>query len=100
MPDKAIGLIRSDLSVDVAADERAVREAAEWSDLDVTEVLVFGADTTMPLLRLLEVLHKHRAAVLIVPTAAHHGDVGRAFETAGVSVLCAALHRGGTGETA
>jgi hypothetical protein len=100
MPDKAIGLIRSDLSEDVAADERAVREAADWSDLDLAEVIVFDADTTMPLLRLLEVVHKHRATVLIVPTAAHHGDVGRAFETAGVSVLCAALHRGGAGETA
>jgi hypothetical protein len=48
MVDKAIGLIRSDLSMDVAADERAVREAADWSDLDLTEVMSFARWACLP----------------------------------------------------
>lgn len=88
MRDKAIGFIRQDLTKNLDADEQSVSGAAEWSDLELTEVLV--ADTEPSLLRVLDAINRHRAAVVIVPTAAHL-QVGRALETAGVSLLVSRL---------
>ncbi|WP_024801024.1 hypothetical protein [Nocardia sp. BMG51109] len=93
MRDNAVGLIRSDLSEDVAADEKAIRELAEWSDLEFAEGLVFDAATDMPTLRLIEAVHRAKAQVVIVPTAAHLGGGRRALEELDVSVLCSKLAR-------
>ncbi|GAB2718366.1 hypothetical protein [Nocardia thraciensis] len=63
MRDNAVGLVRADLSENVTDDEKAVRELAEWSDVHPAEGLVFGADTDMPTLRLMETVNRHNATV-------------------------------------
>ncbi|WP_280269725.1 hypothetical protein [Nocardia wallacei] len=90
MRDNAVGLVRADLSENVADDQKAVRELAEWMDLEFAEGLVFDGTTDMPTLRLMETIHRHRATTVIVPTAAHAGDGYRALTEAGIAVLCTA----------
>lgn len=90
MSDKAIGWIREDLSKDLAADEKSIRDAAEWSDLDLVEVLV--SDTEPSVLRLLDAINRHRATVVVTPAAAHL-QVGRALEEMNISMLCSRLIR-------
>ncbi|WP_024802310.1 hypothetical protein [Nocardia sp. BMG51109] len=86
----AVGLVRADLSENVADDQKAVRALAGWADLELVEGLVFDAATDMPTLRLMETVHRHQATVVIVPTAAHLGDGYRALRETGIEVLCTA----------
>lgn len=95
MPDKAVGFIREDLSKDLAADEKSIRDAADWSDLDLVQVLV--SDTEPSVLRLLDAINRHRATVVVTPAAAHL-QVGRALEEMNISMLCSRLIRPSTTE--
>jgi hypothetical protein len=86
--DKAVGLIRLDMTDDRNADEKAICELVEWNDIELTELLIVDAGEAMPTLRLIEAIHRNMAAVVVMPSVVHLGGGWRAVEETGASILC------------
>ncbi len=84
--DNAIGYIRSDMTADAAADERAIREVAESLGIDLPQVLIVGSEEAQPTLQLVEGIGRTRATRVITPAREHLSDGIRAVETAGASI--------------
>lgn len=72
---RAIGYLRADVSGSCKTwDEEQIRSTAKAHSHNLTKTVVFGSHTDDPLTRLLTVIERVEASVVIVPSAAHFDE--------------------------
>jgi hypothetical protein len=84
--DIAVGYIRSDLT-DPGPAVRAVSHVAEVNGLEMPTILIHGASEAMPMLKLLEEVHRLDASRVITPAQEHLGGGIKALEEANQTVM-------------
>ena len=87
-PHTALGFIQAAISDDLHGAKLAIIHVAEANNLGLPDILVFGPDQSMPTMKLLEAVRRHRATTVITPASEHLGHGGvRAIQQAGRSIL-------------